>query len=296
MERYAQSPEDSEFLSVRLMLKAVPQEDAGQRVIYCEASDESLDAQNEVVLQKALADSMEYMLARGNFDIDHLTMTGAKLGVPDYLLYEIGRPSDIRFRDGKTFVKGFVYSGDGPAAERANYFWSSLTDIRPPARWFPSVGGQVLKSEISIDPERKARVRKITEVRWANIGFSKQPVNQQVTTVDTVPMDVFVKSWAADGIVLAKTLTAGYGTDAATLEGGGAVRKQSLFGVPLNYFDFRDRMASDIRSGKAGKNPGIKELVAHGVKVFGLSRGEAAEHVERMVRDIKTGLKKRSKR
>jgi len=37
-------------------------------------------------------------------------------------------------RDKKTFVKAEVHAGVGPAAEKANMFWLSLSDIPPPAR------------------------------------------------------------------------------------------------------------------------------------------------------------------
>jgi hypothetical protein len=271
-----QDTENSEFLSLSMMLKANPVEEGGRRVIYCEASDESIDAQDEQVMQKALADSMEYMLARGNLDIDHITMTGPKLGIPDYLTYEIGRPEDIRFRDGKTFVKGVIYSGSGRAAEKANDFWSSLTEINPPKRWFPSVGGSVQSSEIVIDPTTQARQRRITKVRWSNIAFSQQPVNQQVASVQTVPMEVFAKSWAADGFF--KTLEAGYGTDSAGLIGAGALRIQSLHG----YTDYRDKMAKLLLDGVIS----AKDIVQESITRFSLSPGQAGTWAEQFLTDL----------
>jgi len=268
---------EHDFLSLALMMKANPVEEGGQRLIFCEASNESVDAQGEQVMQKALMDSMEYMLARGNFDIDHYTMVGAKLGIPDYLTYEIGRPTDIRFRDGKTLVKGIIYSGDGPAAEKANQFWSSLTQINPPARWFPSVGGSVQATEVAINPDTKSKARKITKVRWSNIGFSRQPVNQQVQTVQTVPMDVFAKSWAADGFF--KTLEAGYGTDSSTLTGAGAMREQSLNG----YEEYRDRIASLLSNGVIS----AKDLVTESKHRFGLSSEQARTWAQNFLTDLK---------
>lgn len=261
-----------------MMLKAVPVQDGLQRFIYCEASDETLDAQSEIVMQKALADSMEYMLARGNLDIDHITMVGAKQGIPDYLTYEIGRPVDINFRDSKTFVKGEVYSGTGSAADKANQFWSSLTELNPPARWFPSVGGSIQGVEDFFDPKTQAKGRRITKVRWSNIGFSKQPVNQTVPAVQTAPLATFAKSWAADGFFL-KTLEAGYGTDVSALSGAGALRVQSLHG----YTHYRDAISKLILDGVIEPRDGVEQSIKH----FGLSREKAAAWFTNFLSDIK---------
>lgn len=280
-----------DFLSLSLTLKAIPQEENGQRIVYCVASDESLDAQNEIVMQKALADSMEYMLARGNFDIDHITMVGAKRGIPDYLTYEIGRPTDIRFRGDETLVKGIIYSGEGVAAEKANQFWSSLTELNPPARWFPSVGGVPLGASVEFQPDKKTSVRKITKCRWANIGFSRQPVNQSVPTVQTVPMDVFAKSWNGHEFCI-KSLTAGYGTDSATLTGGAAMRNQSLDQQIQSYWDFREK-ASDYLLYHKQKNPGARDLFKY-ARSLGLSADESAEWIERFLRDVNSARQARA--
>lgn len=264
------------------MMKAVPVEDGGKRIIYCEASNESLDAQGEQVMQKALADSMEYMLARGNFDIDHITMTGAKLGISNYLMYEIGRPEEIRFHGDKTFVKGVIYSGDGIAAEKANEFWSTLTDIQPPKRWYPSVGGSVQGSEVVLDQLTKSKQRRITKVRWSNIGFSQQPVNQQVTTVQTMPIEVFAKSWAADGF-FSKSLEAGYGTDMSQLSGGAALRMQSLYG----YSDYRDQISALLLNGSIS----VKDILNESITRFGLQQGQAIAWAKQFLIDLKNRRK-----
>jgi hypothetical protein len=277
------------------MLKATPMQEGGKRFVYIEASNEVLDQQNEVVMQKALADSSDWYLKYGNLDIDHYTQIGAKAGIPDYPMYEIGLPVDVKFADGKTFVKGEIFSGSGPSAAKANQFWGSLTETNPPARWYPSVGGNVLEKAVEIDAKTKSRKVYIKKVRWSNIGFSKTPVNQTVPTVATVPFGALAKSWGAAGLDFAKAIEAGYGTDSASLTGGAALREQSLDHGPENYFDFRNRLANDMRSGAIGNNPGVQDLVRHCVKKFNLSLDEAAEWVERFARDLKTGLNQRSK-
>ncbi|SDY38964.1 hypothetical protein [Nitrosomonas sp. Nm58] len=288
-----------DYISIGSMLKATPAMESGQRLIYLEASNEALDQQNEVVLQKALKDSADWFLRYGNLDIDHFSLIGkpnpAKgyAGIPDYQNYEIGRPLDVRFDGAKTFVKGEIYSGQGAAAEQANQFWESLTEIQPPARWYPSVGGSIMEKAVELDANTQARKTVIRKVRWSNIGFSKTPVNPAVPTVATVPIGVLVKSWGASGLDIAKALEAGYGTDSAQLSGGAALRKQSLHGNPIGYFELRNRLSEALHKGSLGKNPGIRDLIAHCTQKFGLSRDEAAECVERFMRDLKRGLKNR---
>jgi hypothetical protein len=272
---------EDDFFSLSLMMKAHPHEEGGRRVIYCEASNETVDAQNEVVLQKALAESMEYMLAKGNFDLDHITMTGPKLGIADYMLYEIGRPTEINFRDGRTFVKGFVYSGSGPAAERANYFWSSLTDLNPPAQWFPSVGGAVLGRDVHLDPATGNKSVKVNKVRWSNVGYSKQPVNQAVPCVQAIPMGTFAKSITADSIIF-KALEAGTATDVTALTGGGALGKQSLDRKIHSYWDFRESLAGALRKGRVKPRPNA--LVRFATSL-GLDPDSASDYVERFLHE-----------
>lgn len=281
------------FISIGGMLKATPVTEGGRRIVYFEASNEGLDQQNEQVAAKALADSADYYLRYGNVDIDHVTMLGAKLGIPDYASFEVGKPLEVR-QDGKsTFVKSEIYSGSGPAAEKANHLWSSLVDISPPARWYPSVAGAVMERAVGVDAagNRKAIIK---SVRWQNVGLSKTPVNQHVGTVAAVPVGVFAKCWTADGLDIAKALEAGYGTDSASLTGGGALRQQSLQGAPLNYFDFRNKLAAAMRSGETGKNPRARELIEFSKTKFGFSADHAGECVERFMRDLSNGLKQRS--
>lgn len=278
------------YLQITDMLKATPVTEGGARFVYIEASNESLDQQNEIVASKALAESADWYTRFGNLDIDHITQIGAKMGIPDYESYEIGRPVEVKVRDGVTFVKGQIFSGDGQAAERANRFWSSLVDINPPARWYPSVGGAVMAKSVSIDPVTKAKKAIIEKVRWSNIGFSKTPVNQTVPTVSTVPIGALAKSWMGAGFDMAKALEAGYGTDSADLQGGAALRKQSLYGAPLSYFDFREKLASAMRAGAAGLNIGAHDLARFAANQFGLLPDTAAEYIERFMRDVKKGL------
>lgn len=282
-----------EVVFLQDLLKATPRYENGERVLYIEASNEKLDQQGEVVVMQALKESADYFLKFGNLDLDHYTIIGARLGIPDYLSYEIGRPVDCRFERGRTFVKGRIFQGDGPMAKRANDFWSSLVDLNPPQRWYPSVGGKCGPREIEVgkDGTRRSIVR---SVRWYNIGFSKTPVNANVPEVSTVPMDVFVKSWGARGWdhTLAKTLTAGYGTDSVGLSGGSALRVQSLDRKLHSYFDLRDSVAGDMRAGRVKNDARLPDFIDFVSRTYGLDEDAASEFVERFARDIRDGIKK----
>lgn len=272
-----------DFVSVGSMLKAHPQVEGGRRIMYFEASNEGLDQQSEVIMAKALSEASGFFKKFGNIDIDHYTLIGAKLGIPNYSSYEIGQPLDVGQRDGSTFVKAEIYQGDGPAAEKANMLWASLVDLKPAQRWYPSVGGAVLAKSIEVDPKTQSRRARVSKVCWSNVGLSKTPVNQHVGACEVVPIGTF-----------AKALTAGYASDSADLAGGQALRIQSLDGAPKNYFDLRERLSADLRAGRVDGGGRIKNLVAHATGVFGLSPDEAADHIERFMRDIKSNLEGKS--
>lgn len=273
-----------DYLCISQCLKASAVEEGGERFIYMEASNEGVDQQNEVVLSKALAASADYYLQYGNIDIDHFTIIGAKSGVPNYLEYEVGRPIEVKIRDGKTFVKAQLYRGDSKMAEKANQVWESMTKVSPPWRWYPSVGGSVLEKSVEVDPKTLAKRAVIRKVRWNNVALSRTPVNQHIPSAMTMPVGAFAKCWGAGGLDMTKALEAGYGTDSASLTGGAAFRKQSLHGAPVSYWDVREKLAGAIRRRVAEAKPrGMAQWLT---KEFSLSPDVAAEYVERFMRDL----------
>lgn len=289
-----------DYLTFGSMLKATPHEESGERFIYFEASNEKLDQQNERVLAKALEESAAHFLKFGNLDIDHYTLIGRPNpakgfpGIPNYQSYEIGRPVDVKLNGTRTFVKAQLYKGDSSLAENANMVWDSMTKISPAAHWFPSVGGQVLSKTQKFDAETKQKIEVVDKVRWTNIALSRTPVNQNLPTAQTVPMDVLAKCWSGSLLDFTKSLTAGYGSDSAALTGGSALRIQSLEHRPASYLQFREKLAGDMRAGKV-RNPDALKLVNYCKETFGLTLDESAEWVERFMRNLKTGLNKRSK-
>jgi hypothetical protein len=286
-----------DYIALGGFLKASASADGQRRLLYMEASNEVSDYQNEMVLQKALHDSSDYFLRHGNIDLDHFSILGPNgPGRADYMSYEIGTPCEVSMHGKTTFVKAELNrskgSGDGGLlCKNANMVWDSMTRQSPPARWYPSVGGAVMAKGIRIDPVTQRRIGVIEKVRWNNIGLTRTPVNPSVPEASAIPIGVFAK--ALGGFVMAKTLTAGYGTDSATLTGGASLRKQSLHGVPISYWAWREGISKSIRDGKVAANPGARELVAHSMKTYSLSAADASEHVEHFLTDLGTGLNKR---
>lgn len=282
-----------DFFSINTLLKATPHQEGGDRFIYFEASNEGVDQQNEKVLAKALEDSASHFLKFGNIDIDHYTLIGARAGIPNPMSYEIGRPVDVRIEGDKTFVKAQLYSGNTELAANANMVWESMTALNPPARWYPSVGGAVLAKSVEIDPATKNKVAVVKRVRWTNVGLSRTPVNQHLPEASALPVATFAKS--LQGFVIAKALEASYATDAAMKTGGAALGMQSLdTGAPHSYFDFRERMAAALKSGKVQKQT-MEGLIDYASKQFSLQPDEAAEWVDRFLSDLKSSLSTRSK-
>lgn len=284
-----------EFMSISTLMKARAAVEDGERIIYVEASREKTDQQNEIVLSKALKESADHFLKFGVLDLDHKSMPSvAKMyGIDNPDEWAVGQPMDVRFDGDVTLVKAKLYSGDTPLAHRANIVWDGLTKLNPPVRYYASVGGAVLGREVRTDPKTRERVAVITKTRWNNLALSLQPVNQHLSSATTMPVGTFAKSLG--GYVITKGLEAGYGSDAATLSGGAALRTQSLDHTIQSYFDFRNKLSGQIRSGEAGKNPGARKLVEFAAKKFSLPLDQAAEWCERFMRDLKNGLNKRSK-
>lgn len=208
--------------------KAIPKTEGDKRFVHCIASNESLDLDNERVLSEALRKSSDYFLAKGNVDIDHLTKIGHRMGIKHPHLFEIGVPREVKSRGKETMVKAEIYRGEGQSAENANIFWDSMTNQKPAQRWFPSVAGGITDQGKTM--EKGEIVNEIRKVRWSNLGFAKEPVNQHLPEVS---LQQITKSLCL--IDMSKTLTAGntgaggeYATDVAKLEGGAAVRQERL--------------------------------------------------------------------
>jgi len=239
---------EAPVISVPWDLAVKAEVQGGHRYLFLEASSDAWDMQNERVFQRALEESKDYFLRFGNIDLDHKTLLADQLHLENAYEYEIGKPVEVAVGKHRTFVKAEIYSGEGASAQMANFFWDSLTKQAPPATWYPSIGGAVLaRRPVMVGGEER---RQIEKVRWSNIGLSRTPVNIHLQPAQLNPIGGLSKSFAGGVMspgevgeaLCCKTLTAGYGTDTATLTGGGAMREESLDGKVKK--DLREALAS----------------------------------------------------
>ena len=140
-EREAESQSaDSLFVGLDF-LKATPHTEGERRFVHFEASNDALDQEGERILKSALFADREFYLAKGNIDLEHLTILGYRMVDPatGRLLiknprdYEIGLPVEVRDTAHAIFAKGEIYRGH----EQADKIWHSITTQTPPQ---PGVG------------------------------------------------------------------------------------------------------------------------------------------------------------
>lgn len=217
-----------------------------KRFVYTFPSNERWDSQNQRVFKSALANARAFFLKFGFIDLDHRRL------LKDDILAEIGRPVEVLLEP-EVVVKCLIYRGDDETTLNANRFWKSLTQ-KDPQRWYPSVGG--VRPEMECNEEGRCSTN---AVLWTNIGFAKVPVNRFVKAVTLEEPAAFIGLQdLSDGDELTdedmpplakaeiigagqffKAIVAGYGTNSATLTGGGALRLQSLQGAPHDEKRFK---------------------------------------------------------
>lgn len=178
----------------------------GNYIFEVEASNENLDLQNQIVLQRALMDSKDEFLKGGVISCDHLHKRKDEYGntISDTSMV-IGEPIDVRTEGSSTIVVGKLYKSN----EKAQDFIRMLKDGSSRVR--ASVGGIFPK----VVKDAKTGVEKITSVLWNDLALTTSPVN------NTVGSAVFAKSMNPDEFV--KALAAGYKGDSAESTNGTAI-------------------------------------------------------------------------
>lgn len=166
------------------VIKAVPMDTTGRRIVEVEASTETVDYDGDLVMQKALLDASVAFVGTGHLDIDHLSEFGARMGIPDSTSYIIGRPMAVSdMGNGRTFVKGEISrSSDGrfdPVANKYDEFWSSLLRD-PPVQWFSSIYGFPTDLDDCRDKAcgtTGATRYVIKAIDWRSLAFTRSPKN-----------------------------------------------------------------------------------------------------------------------
>ena len=181
----------------RMLMKAIPAIEGGQRAVYFQATTETRDYQGDRILSKAMEASIPYFLKHGRIDLDHASVLGEIRGTRvDPYAYEIGRPVDARAAgpDGLVTVKAEIFSSETPGnrwCEAADLFWESL-QVKPPVLWYPSVQG-VVTNEAGVVADGLG-AQEIRGMLWQSVGFSRTPVSRDIPCVTTVPLRMFAKA------------------------------------------------------------------------------------------------------
>lgn len=185
----------------------------GNYYFEVEASNENVDLQDQIVLQRALMESKDEFLRGGVISLDHQHRRKDENGnviIDDSMV--IGEPVDVRFdeKQKKTIVKGKLYKTKEKAKDIIDLLKAGSTRVRA------SVGGiypQIIK-------DAKTGIETITHVLWNDLALTTAPVN------NTVGYANFAKSMTAAEFVrtlpleIKKSLYAGYNTDSAAKTGG----------------------------------------------------------------------------
>lgn len=210
---------DSERIYVELKLaKAIDTDEHGNYVVWAEASNENLDFDEQVVMQRALLESQDYFIKNGVISYDHRHLK-ASPGETDWNpeKYIIGEPMEVQRQGGKTLVKAKLYRSSNLAQEIVKKLESGSTRIKT------SVGGRKPQTETYWDPKLKKNIERVTSVLWDELAITPKPVNQTLEPI-TMTTAQFVKS------EIGKALMAGSGTESASMSGGRSLVAEDLEG------------------------------------------------------------------
>lgn len=176
-------------LNENFLIKAEENE-AGDKFLFLHASCEAEDEQKEVVLQKALQESVDYFLREGVVSYDHLFKSVDDNGRvkinPEYV---IGEPVDVKFtnkHDNSTFVKARIYYDEDNSEALANSAYRLAKSKS--SRLRASVGGRILERD-------KNNKNIIKRVLWDDIAITLKPVNKSLNGISVIPLEVFAKSF-----------------------------------------------------------------------------------------------------
>ena len=221
------------------MSKAIETDEHGNWIIEAEASNENLDFDGQVVLQRALSGSKDYFLANGVISYDHRHLR-ADPEDPNWSpeKYIIGEPIDVTTDGDRTFVKAKLYKSNEIAREVVKKLRDGSTRMKT------SVGGKRPEIISSFDSRVGRAVEKVVRVLWDELAITFKPVNQTLEPV------------ALSSAAFVKSLQAGFGTDSSAMTGGRAMIPSDMNGgrhkphvhavvMAMTYGDVTDEDAAE---------------------------------------------------
>jgi len=201
---------DRIYLELRLT-KSLRTDEHGNWIIEAEASNENLDFDGQIVLQRALTGSKDYFLQNGVISYDHRHLkpdTEDPTWSPEK--YIIGEPISVTADGTRTIVKAKLYKSNEIAQEIVKKLQDGSTRLKT------SVGGRMPQVVKEWTPKLGKAVEKVVSVLWDELAITFKPVNQSLSPV------------ILSGAQLVKALSAGYGTDSASMTGGRALIPEDL--------------------------------------------------------------------
>jgi hypothetical protein len=252
--------EDRIYLQLRLS-KSIETDDNGNYIIECEASNENLDYDGQIVLQRALLDSKDYFLKNGVISYDHRHLR-ADPEDPHWTpeKYIIGEPIDV-YKVGKgTFVKAKLYKSNPLVQDIVKKLKDGSTRLKT------SVGGRRPQVVSEWDQKLGRIVEKVTKVLWDELAITFKPVNQTLEPI------------ALSGAAFVKSLTSGFATNSAGMTGGQAMVAQDLEGDEKKD---KPHKIAVVMALAAGELQDVDEA-----KEFLMNRGYSAAEAEKILRSI----------
>jgi len=169
--------------------------------IFIEASNENPDSEKDIVFVKALQDEAESFLNEGVISWDHLHKIQKS---PEFI---IGEPEEVKFKDGRTFIKGRLY-------KHVEYAQSVVKLLKSRcSRLGASIGGFIRGRK-----QLSKTLQGVVRVIWDEVALTYKPINKSTLgNVSLMPIGAFVKA-----------LMVGSEANALSSKGGGALTKESL--------------------------------------------------------------------
>jgi len=178
--------EKSVIIDFPVMIKSSMND--GNRIIIMESSNEYVDSEGDVILQKALMDSADSFIKTGHLDIDHLSEVGLSMGIDNPAKYIVGVPLEVfDMGEKRTGVKAEIFRNPDNSFDPDKYqydmLWHSL-QLNPPVRWRASIYG-FPKSGMVKDCSKVAcssdATRFLVEgLDWRSLAFTKNPMNDHI--------------------------------------------------------------------------------------------------------------------